>query len=378
VAFDSYEEREKIAFAYVLATIGTGVNQNVFDEVIPVFREFRKTELYRTYVRVRSHGMLDRVLDKNRMIHPDEEAILLLFINHLMNEFRSVSFQLFSGIQQSKKHSFQIGFEAAIKAVIAVDEVTDFSLIDIDCITSLKHPVINSVTFCGDLMQRMTISGIKDWSDLDSILSRRIAATGSYCDVIPLVNSYRQSQSVLAVARALYKDQQGRPAPFSSQSELSSFEPKPKLYVSSDEQSRITWVAEYIRSITEDYSDGVLPTIAVIVKDDEAVLELKNQLEYEPAIQECGIPVEACDQGRTIGRRSSVRIFSVEYIKGLEFESVIFHDIDTLQSSTNADLLGKFLYVGISRAAYHLALTSSTELPRNLHSIKDLLEEAES
>ena len=71
-----------------------------------------------------------------------------------------------------------------------------------------------------------------------------------------------------------------------------------------------------------------------------------------------------------------MRIFSVEYIKGLEFESVIFHDIDSLQSSTNADLLGKFLYVGISRAAYHLALTSSTALPSNLHSIEDLLKKA--
>ena len=46
--------------------------------------------------------MLDQILDKNRMIHPDEEAILLLFINRLMNEFRSVSFQLFSDMQRNR------------------------------------------------------------------------------------------------------------------------------------------------------------------------------------------------------------------------------------------------------------------------------------
>ena len=372
--FSSRAETEMIAWSYVFATLGTGVNQNIFDEVIPVFRQYRRSNLYRSFVRAKSNRVLTIILEKNRAIHPDEEALILALVNRLMVDFRKASPRLSQSIQQSRKHPFQIGFEGAIKAVIAVDEVTDFSLMDIDCITSLKHPVINTVTFCGDLMQRMTMGGIKDWKELDSILSRRISATGSHCEVVPLRTSYRQSPSVLEVARTLFKDQQNRSAPFASSSAPNNFEPKPKLFISRDDEARITWAAEYIRSITEDYSDGVLPTIAVIVKNDAAVLELKTQLELEPAIQECGIPVEACDQGRTIGRRSSVRIFAIEYIKGLEFESVIFHDIDKLQSATNADLLGKFLYVGISRAAYHLAVTSSQTLPSNLSSIQGLFD----
>ena len=115
----------------------------------------------------------------------------------------------------------------------------------------------------------------------------------------------------------------------------------------------------------------------MIVEDDDAVVALKKKLEEEPAIWECGLFIDACIGGNGIGRPSSVRIFSVEFIKGLEFESVIFHDIDALDSATSRDLIGKYLYVGISRAAYHLALTSSKELPSSLNCISHLLEREE-
>ena len=373
--FSSTDEMELIGFAYLFGSIGTGINQNVFDEVLPSYREFRKSQEFRISVRVLSHSFLDQLLEKNRKVHPDEEAFLLGFINRIMLDYRSAAPQAFREIQQSRKHSFQVGFEGAIKAVIAVDEITDFGLMDIDCITSFAHPVISSVTFCGDLMQRMTLGGIKDWDKLDSTLSRRISSTGSYCDIVSLERSYRQSPSVLEIARTLFKEQQSRPAPFKSTTQISPFEPKPKLFISENQSKRMAWMGDYIRSISEDYSDGVLPTIAVIVKDDQSVFEVKRLLEIEPAIQECGIPVEACDQGRVIGNANSVRVFSVKFIKGLEFESVIFHDIEHLHSTTRADMIGKFLYVGISRAAYHLALTSSKELPPSLSAIIPLLED---
>jgi len=366
---------EKIAFSTLFRTLGAGARSNVFDLVLPAFREFRSTKTYENTIRAYSKSVLVDILKtKNRKLHPEEESFLLGFVNRVVGEFRISMPQVFRDMQQSEKHSFQVGYEEAIKAVIAVDEVSDFTLLDIDCIVSLKHPLIHSVTFCGDLMQRMTTGGLRNWENLDSILSRRIAATGSYCSVIPLETSYRQSPSVLEVARALYKDQQNREAPFKSAQPSNAFEPKPKLLVCSDDAPRVKWLAEYIKSITEDYAEGVLPTIAVIVENDDAVVALKKKLEEEPAIWECGLFIDACIGGNGIGRPSSVRIFSVEFIKGLEFESVIFHDIDALDSATSRDLIGKYLYVGISRAAYHLALTSSKELPSSLNCISHLLE----
>ena len=372
------DQTEKIAFAHLFRNLGAGIRINLLEMILPAFREFRQENAYSVAVRVYSQETLMEILARgNRKLHPEEESFLLGFINRLMAEFRSTLPRTFERTVQSDKHPFHLGYEEAIKAVIAVDEVSDFTLLDIDCIVSLKHPTIHSVTFCGDLMQRMTSGGLRNWANLDSILSRRIATTGSYCQVIPLETSYRQSQSVLDVARALYKDQQGREAPFVSHNERSAFEPRPKLLVEPDESTRVTWLAEYIKGITEDYSEGVLPTIAVIVKDDSAVLDLKDALQLEDAINDCGLFIDGCTGGSGIGRPSSVRIFSVEFIKGLEFESVIFHDIDTLDSSTSRDLIGKYLYVGISRAAYHLALTSSKELPKSLECINHLLDRVE-
>lgn len=375
LTIDARENAEKIVFSTLFRTLGAGARSNVFDLVLPAFREFRSTKTYENTIRAYSKSVLVDILKtKNRKLHPEEESFLLGFVNRVVGEFRLSMPQVFRDTQQSEKHAFHVGYEEAIKAVIAVDEVSDFTLLDVDCIVSLKHPLIHSVTFCGDLMQRMTTGGLRNWENLDSILSRRIAATGSYCSVIPLETSYRQSPSVLEVARALYKDQQNREAPFKSAQPANAFEPKPKLLVCPDDAPRVKWLAEYIKSITEDYAEGVLPTIAVIVENDDAVVALKKKLEEEPAIWECGLFIDACIGGNGIGRPSSVRIFSVEFIKGLEFESVIFHDIDALDSATSRDLIGKYLYVGISRAAYHLALTSRKELPSSLNCISHLLE----
>ena len=47
-----------------------------------------------------------------------------------------------------------------MKGVVAVDEATDFSLWELVAMSSLSHPLFNSVTLSGDLMQRLTNKGI--------------------------------------------------------------------------------------------------------------------------------------------------------------------------------------------------------------------------
>ncbi|MBK6877304.1 MAG: ATP-binding domain-containing protein [Ignavibacteria bacterium] len=50
-----------------------------------------------------------------------------------------------------------------------------------------------------------------------------------------------------------------------------------------------------------------------------------------------------------------MRLFNIKHIKGLEFEAVIFVDIDDSEYIENG-LLDRFLYVGISRASFFLQL----------------------
>ena len=71
---------------------------------------------------------------------------------------------------------------------------------------------------------------------------------------------------------------------------------------------------------------------------------------------------------RILDDGQNVRVFSIEYIKGLEFEAVFFIDIDTLE---NTDLSIKYIYVGVSRANIFLGLTINNEFPEQLKLIKD-------
>lgn len=80
------------------------------------------------------------------------------------------------------------------------------------------------------------------------------------------------------------------------------------------------------------------------------------------ALSETNIDVMACPGGKVLGRDHHVRVFSVEHIKGLEFESAFFHSVHRL-AADQPELFDKFLYVGATRAATFLGLSASGDLP---------------
>lgn len=67
----------------------------------------------------------------------------------------------------------------------------------------------------------------------------------------------------------------------------------------------------------------------------------------------------ACTNGQVLGHDSQVRVFSAEHIKGLEFEAVIFMGVDQIKRNYSVDYIYGSMYVGISRAAYHLLFLES-------------------
>lgn len=86
-------------------------------------------------------------------------------------------------------------------------------------------------------------------------------------------------------------------------------------------------------------------------------------------LRENSIPVEACPGGRILGNQAKVRIFSVGFIKGLEFEAVFFLNLDSMHEQ-NPGLVDKLLYVGLTRARNFLAATTIAALPATLGPIK--------
>ena len=366
---------DAVVFLYGFVPLTAGIRSNVLDALLPAYRKFRTTDAFRAAIRKRSIDMLDLLISKgNKELHPEEEAFLLGYINRMVRRYRRVLPAEFEAKPRNDRHAFQNGYLDAIRPVIAVDEAADFSVIDLDCMASLRHPLLSSMTFCGDLMQRTTAEGLTSWEELNSALSRRVATTGDFVEVYPLAKSYRQSDTILTIAKRIYEQQLGKPAPYVAHQRRSQFEPSPRLIAATEASARIEAVAETVAGITEDYAAGIVPTIAVFVPAESDVQPVAQALREEDAIQRCGIPIEACTNGRVIGDTSSVRVFSVEFIKGLEFEAVIFHDFDRLSDHHPADIVSRLLYVGLSRAAYHLYLTTSTGLPPKLDYLADLFE----
>ena len=247
-----------------------------------------------------------------------------------------------------------------LRTVVAVDEATDFSSVQLGCMYALTHPRFNSFTLCGDLMQRLTTYGLSSWEDLNSVLPN--------VQVEELSRSYRQSPRLLHIATDLYQLSIGQVAPFRSAFDESEYEQVPPLLLENTDDSTIlsNWLCERVIEIFEIHQRK-LPSIAIFVPSETDIKPLYDGV-FEN-LRANGIDVEDCPGGRVLGNQAKVRIFSVAFIKGLEFEAVFFAGLDMMRDQ-NASLVNRFLYVGVTRARTFLGVTSHGDFPAELVSIK--------
>ena len=52
---------------------------------------------------------------------------------------------------------------------------------------------------------------------------------------------------------------------------------------------------------------------------------------------------------------NQIRVYPINVVKGMEFDVVFFHNIDNVLY--NPDLIKRYIYVGVSRAAFFLGIT---------------------
>ena len=124
--------------------------------------------------------------------------------------------------------------------------------------------------------------------------------------------------------------------------------------------------------------DGRLPTTAVLVptrKEVQAVCaELRERL------QEHGVEVQASEDGQALGDGDRVRVFPIEFIKGLEFEVAFYVGLDQM-ADIHDELIDKYIYVGLSRSRSFLGVTSNRspkQLPKTLQLVYRHFSEAAS
>jgi hypothetical protein len=243
--------------------------------------------------------------------------------------------------------------------VVAVDEATDFSSVELACMRLLSHPAFDCTTFTGDLMQRMTSEGIKSWDEIGDLVNPAP-------EIHHLKLVYRQSPKLLQIAAQLYQQAMNEPAPFLAGYAGSAKDPDPLWLSEESNEKQANWITKRIGELHRIWDES-LP-IAVFVPSEADVVptaELLRTLLFE----DYGITVEACLQGLILGTQANVRVFSIQFIKGLEFEAVFFLGADSM-ATVSPELVDKFLYVGLTRARSFLAVITRDDFPQALSHVQ--------
>lgn len=291
-----------------------------------------------------------------RDIHPLELDIVLLAILRAAgdligrpNVLRDIESPAWSSLQPILGH---------YRNQILVDEATDFSPIQLACMAALAHPRLRSFFACGDFNQRLTTWGARSADELKWVFSD--------VDIKEITVSYRQSKQLNDLARAMIRAVGGTEQNVSLPAYVDSGGVAPVLLERAYETTVVvSWLADRIREIERFV--GQLPSTAIFVNAEDDVVPVAEAL--NEALSEHNIQVVACREGQAVGQESSVRVFDIQHIKGLEFETVFFVGIDQL-AALHPALFDKYLYVGTTRAATYLGVTCMETLPIAIESLR--------
>jgi UvrD-like helicase C-terminal domain len=240
--------------------------------------------------------------------------------------------------------------QAEFRNQVVVDEATDFPPLQLRAMGRLATPGIRSFFACGDFNQRLTAYGVAARAALEW------AVPG--IEFHEVTRSYRQSAELRGFADRLITLAGGRLVETEAEGERGAAGLAPAFHLAADPEGQSRWIAARISEIADLHRD--LPSIAVFVPDEGQVDRVAQEL--RTTLAEINIDVEACKDGKDLGRDHHVRVFCVDHIKGLEFEAAFFHSVQDL-ARDRPDLFDNFLYVGATRAATFLGLAASGRLP---------------
>lgn len=319
-----------------------GVCNILLNGIIVRYKEFR------TYLnKIKYAGCNQKLLRdimqsrKGRELHPQEQSLLLGFINTLVKTIKASSNSEF-------KHEYIYAYESVARPIIGIDEATDFSICEIYAMQSLLLREFSSLTLCGDIMQRMTSYGIKSWKELSSVLVDP--------EMYEMKVSYRQSKKLLEVAKSLCMDEL-REEPQYRAFMTSNKVPAPLVYVEKNEQSKIEWISKRISEVYRAYGEN-LPSIAIFVTDKGYIPQFLANLQDTSFFKETEIKVlDGVNANRTAEKH--ICVYPIDVVKGMEFDVVFFHNVD--KTDAEMDFIKRFIYVGLSRAAFFLGVTMEDE-----------------
>lgn len=256
-----------------------------------------------------------------------------------------------------------VGDVAALRRnQILVDEMTDFSPLQLACMATLAAPGPRSFFACGDFNQRLTPWGSRSPEELRWLFGD-----------LQLRNvniAYRQSRRLTEFAARLVSATDGAGPDMPSFVEHEGLPPVLGGGLA-DPAAVARWLAARIGEV--ERLTGYLPSTAMLVNDRSDLEPLAAAL--NDALAAVNLRAIAYPDGQALGGDGDVRLFEARHIKGLQFEAVFFVGVDRL-AERDPDLFSKYLYVGATRAATYLGLTTAGATPHpGLASVADLLAE---
>ena len=275
---------------------------------------------------------------QGKELHHQEQSLILGFVNNLVKQIKTST-------SSKIKHVYIEAYEEVARPIIGIDEATDFSACDIYAMQSLLTREFSSLTLCGDMMQRLTTYGITSWEELDNIVLDPL--------VVEMKTSYRQSKKLLDVARQMYVDTIGETPSYKAFMKSTKV-PAPLIYINENETSKVQWISKRISEVFRAYGEQ-LPSIAIFVNDKGYIPRFIEILQKTEFFEKNGVKVLDGTNRNAQTKESHICVYPIDVVKGMEFDVVFFHNIDN--ASVDTELLKRFIYVGVSRAAFFLGIT---------------------
>lgn len=259
---------------------------------------------------------------------------------------------------EDPKYSLLRTIRELYKNQVMVDEITDFSPIQIACMHAISNPRIQSFFACGDFNQRVTDWGSRSADELGWAIPK--------VKIKSIVITYRHSRQLNDLANDIAKLSGDANRQSTLPDHVDSEGVAPVLGTGlNDRGALVDWL--YQRIVEIEQLTRMMPSIAIFVNEEHEVKPLAEALDQKLAAQ--NIRAVACPNGQIIGQENNVRVFNVKHIKGLEFEAAFLIGLDELAEKA-PDLFDKYFYVGVTRAATYLGVTCVSDLPARIESLR--------
>jgi len=329
---------------------------NIINNIPHLYIEFR-----RSLIKSKSKCLTNYALEDIKANKLSNEEIDLIIFQILRNTkwIFNYKYSIFEKISSNKLIE---KIKEMYRTQVLIDEIADFSTLQIGSMFSISHPKFNSLFLTGDLMQRVEEFGLSSWNELEYL--------SSDFKTFELKKVYRHTQKMLKLIRVLYEKKYNQQPDFESVYPVDEREPNPLLYKYVNNNDHYNWIINRLVEIFHNKKNRLLSTAIFVPSEDLIDITFEKLSVLMKPTNEV-ITFNKCFGGE-LSKDINVKILSIEYIKGYEFESVFILDIDKI-SIQNMPLIDNLLYVAITRAAAYLGITYSKEFPKKIDYLKNYL-----